>query len=118
MTSIVLPLLYLGESSFSFSDTRSPMPPSFLWPKASVVSILENHFSAFEHCPFRHQNHGVMAGIFAAVGDQQFGQLLDVEAMLGNHAAIGGSRHGRQHGGKARIATEDFENQEAFVRTG
>src|SRR5258708_20537937 len=38
MTSMDLPLLYLGESSFNFSETRSPMPPSFLWPKASVVS--------------------------------------------------------------------------------
>ena len=38
--------------------------------------------------------------------------------MLGDDAAVGGARHGRQHGGEAGIAAEDLQHQEALVRAG
>src|SRR5579872_1708567 len=80
--------------------------------------VLENHISAFEHSSFGNQNYRIVARVFPAVGDQQLGQLLDVEAMLWNHTAVSCSSHRWQHGGKARVAAEDFENQKSFMRTG
>ncbi len=94
------------------------MPPSFLWPKASVASPREDHVAAFEHGAFGDQDDGVAAGILAAVVDQQLGQLLDVEFVFGDDAAVGGSGHGGQHGGESGIASEDFEDEEALVGTG
>src|SRR4029077_11157467 len=44
MVWIGLPLLYLAERSLSSAETRSPMPPSFTCPYASVV-LSENTIS-------------------------------------------------------------------------
>src|SRR5579863_5300281 len=38
--------------------------------------------------------------------------------MLRDYAPVSRSRHSWQHGGEASIASENFEHQETFVRTG
>src|SRR6266478_5913221 len=52
------------------------------------------------------------------VGDEQLGEPLDIELVLGNDAAISGAGHGGKHGGKAGVAAKDFKDHEAFVGTG
>jgi hypothetical protein len=78
----------------------------------------KNHFATFEHGSFGNQRHGIVAGVFAAVGDQQFGELVNVEFVLGNDAAVCGSGERGQHGGVAGVTAENFENQKAFVGAG
>jgi len=57
-----------------------------------------------------------MTGIVCAVGAEQLTELLDVEFVLGDDAAIGGAGHGGEHGGEAGIAAKNFQYHEAFVR--
>src|SRR5271167_240985 len=80
--------------------------------------LLENHFSAFEHGTLGDENRGIAAGIAIAIVDQEFGEILNIEFVFGNDAAIRGARHRRQHGSESRIAPEDFQNHEALVGTG
>ena len=61
------------------------------------------------------QDHRVVAGVTVAVVHHQLGELLDVEGMLGNEAAIGGAGHGRQERRVPCVATEDFDDQKALV---
>jgi hypothetical protein len=77
---------------------------------------LEDHFSALEHRSFRNQDHGIVAGVFLSVRNQQLGEALDIELVFRDYAAVRGSSHGRQHGGEPGIAAEDFEHQESFMR--
>ena len=48
----------------------------------------------------------------------QLGKLLDIEFVFRYYAAIRGSGHGRQHGAKACIAAEYFQNHESLMRSG
>ncbi len=75
----------------------------------------EDHFAAFEHGAFGNENDGVAAGILAAVGDEQFGEMFNVEFIFRNDAAVGGASHGGEHGGKAGVAAKDFEDHEALM---
>jgi hypothetical protein len=75
----------------------------------------EYDFAALEHGAFGNENDGVAAGILAAVGDEQFGEMLDIELVFWYDAAISGAGHGGEHGGEASIAAENFENHEALV---
>ena len=43
------------------------------------------------------------------------GEALDVELVLGNHAAVRGPRHGGQQHGESRIAPEHLDNQEPLM---
>src|SRR5438046_1287627 len=60
----------------------------------------------------------VLAGILAAIGNQQFGEAFDIEFEFGNHAAIGRACHGGKHGGEAGVAAEDFQHHEPLVGAG
>jgi len=81
-------------------------------------ATFEDHFAAFEHGAFGNQDRGVVAGIFVAVGDQALGEIVDVEFVFGDDAAVRGSGHSGKHGGEASVAAENFEDQETFVRAG
>src|SRR5438477_2801593 len=75
----------------------------------------ENHFATFKHGAFGDEHDGVAAGILAAVGDQQFGKMLDIKFELRDDTAIGGASHGGKHGSETGVAAKDFENHKAFV---
>ena len=49
---------------------------------------------------------------------QQLGQQLHVKFVFRDHATGSSAGHGRQHGGVARVASEDLHHQKAFVRSG
>src|SRR5271166_2869233 len=49
---------------------------------------------------------------------KEFGELLDIELMFRNDAAVGRACHRRQHGCKTGVAAEDFQNHETLVRAG
>jgi hypothetical protein len=78
----------------------------------------EDHFAALKHGAFGNENDGVATGILAAVGDQQFGEMLDIKLVFWYDAAIGGTGHGGEHGGEAGVAAEDFEDHEALMGSG
>ena len=78
----------------------------------------KNHFAAFEYGAFGDEDDGVAAGIFAAVGDEQLGEMFDIEFIFGNDAAIGSAGQGGKHGGEAGVAAEDFDDHETLVRAG
>src|SRR6266478_6346506 len=67
---------------------------------------------------FGDQDDGVAAGILAAVGSEQFGEMFDIEFVLRNDAAIGGTGHGGKHGGETRVPAEDLNHHETLVRAG
>jgi hypothetical protein len=77
---------------------------------------LENHFASFEHGALGDDDGGVAAGILAAVGDHKLGELLNIEFVFGDDAAVGGSRHSWEHSGETCVAPENLEDHEAFVR--
>ena len=78
----------------------------------------KNHFAAFEHCALGDQDSGVVAGIFVAVRDEPFSEIVDVEFMFWNHAAMSGSGHSGKHSGEAGVATKNFQHEEALMRAG
>ncbi len=53
---------------------------------------LENHFASFEHGALRDDDGGVAAGILAPIGDKKLSELLHIEFVFGDDAAVGGSR--------------------------
>ncbi len=53
-----------------------------------------------------------------AVIHQQLGQPVDIEFVFGDHTAMGGACHGREHGGKAGISSKDLQDHQALVRAG
>ncbi len=80
--------------------------------------VLEDHLTAFEHSSFRYKNDRILAGVSVAVFAQQAGQFFDIKLVLRDNTAIGGAGHGRQHGGKTGVTSENLYDQESFVRTG
>ena len=80
--------------------------------------ILEDHLAALEHGALRDQGDGVLAGVFVAIIYHQLRQVVDIELILWDHAAVGRPGHGRQHGGEASIAPKDLQYHQALVRAG
>ena len=95
------------------SDTMLPMPPSFLWPKASFASRSKIMSPPSNIAPSETSTTEYLLGFLAAVMDQQLGQAIDIELVLGDDAAVGRAGHRREHGGKAGIAAEDLQHQQA-----
>ena len=90
-----------------------------------LVTVLVSLFALEEHAvvmghgrTFGDQDHRVVARMFAPVVAEQVAELLHVEGVLRDDAAVGGTGHGRQDRGEAGVAAEHFEDQEAFVRSG
>src|SRR5437016_13446378 len=106
-----------GEVSHPFGDDVADATKLFVTIGVGGFPF-KNHFTAFEHGAFGDQYDGVAAGILAAVGDEELGEMLDIEFVFGDDATIGGASHGGKHGGEAGVAAEDFEDHEAFMRTG
>src|SRR5713101_8553678 len=106
-----------GEVSYLLADDVADAAELFVAVGVGAFAF-EDHLAAFKHGAFGDEDDGVAAGILAAVGDEQFGEMLDIEFVFGNDAAISGAGHGGKHGGEAGVAAEDFEDHETLVRTG
>src|SRR5437867_4485822 len=113
-----------GEWRRSPSAFTSPSGRAACWRSWCTAAVgvrgfaFENHFAAFEHCALGDQDSGVVAGIFVAVRDEPFSEIVDVEFMFWNHAAMSGSGHSGKHSGEAGVATKNFQHEEAFMRAG
>ena len=64
------------------------------------------------------QDDRVAARVLVAVVSEQLREMFDLDGVFGNHAPIRRAGHRRQQRGVARIAAEDFDYEEALVRTG
>src|SRR5712692_9302416 len=106
-----------GEVSYLLADDVADAAELFVAVGVGAFAF-EDHLAAFKHGAFGDEDDGVAAGILAAIGDEQFGEVLDIEFVFGNDAAIGGAGHGGKHGGEACVAAEDFEDHEALVGAG
>src|SRR4029077_1682999 len=93
--------------------------PAKLFVAIGVGALsFKDHVAAFEHGAFRNEHNRVLAGILAAVRDEQFSKMFNIEFVFGNHAAIGSASHGGKHGGEASVAAKNFQHHESLVRTG
>src|SRR5216683_1996722 len=108
---------FSGEVSYPLADDVADAAELFVAVGVGAFAF-EDHLAAFKHGAFGDEDDGVAAGILAAVGDEQFGEMLDIEFVFGNDAAISSAGHGGKHGGEAGVAAEDFEDHETLVRTG
>src|SRR6266851_1837399 len=106
-----------GEVSYLLADDVADAAELFVAVGVGAFAF-EDHLAAFKHGAFGDEDDGVAAGIFAAVGDEQFGEMLDIEFVLRNDAAIGSAGHGGKHGGETRVPAEDFDDHETLVGAG
>src|SRR5215467_68996 len=113
-----LAVIEFGGDLADFFSNDVADATKFLVAKSVGFRAFKDHLAAFEHRAFRNQNDRVLAGILAAVGNEQFGEPFDVELEFGNDAAIRGASHGRQHCSEAGVATEDFQHHETLVGAG
>src|SRR6266436_249091 len=106
-----------GSFSNFFADDFADSTKLFV-PVGIGAFAFEDHFATFVYGAFGDQDDGVAAGILAAVGSEQFGEMFDIEFVLRNDAAIGGTGHGGKHGGETRVPAEDLNHHETLVRAG
>src|SRR5579863_3462969 len=111
-------VVVLGRKLLQFVRDQIADSTQFLMAESIGGVALEYHLSAFEHRSFGDEHHRIVAWILVAIGHQQLRELLNVEPMLGDDTAVRCTSHGGQHRGEARIASEYFDHQKAFVRAG
>jgi len=107
-----------GGAVFEFGGDEVADAAEFFVAVGIGGGILEDHFAALVHGAFGNEDNRVFAGVEAAIFAHEFGEVIHVEFVFGNDAAVGRPGHGGEHSRETRIPAKDFEDEETFMRTG
>src|SRR5581483_4350438 len=109
--------IVLGRQLFEFfGDQIADSAELFVTESVGAVTF-KDHFPAIEHRTFRDEDDGVTTGILTAIGQEQLGQLIDVEFVFGNDTTVRRSCHGGKHSSEPCVAAKNLEHQETLVRS-